>query len=259
MALLLEGKVAVITGAGAGIARAATKVFVREGAKVLAADISGAERDTVAEVGRDAVAFHCDVTEETEVVSMIAAAVDEWGRIDAILNVAGSTGAVAGLRGASGGEGTHHEVTMAEYDHFMDVNLRGVLLCQQYAIRAMVKNGGGAIVNFSSVGGLNAEEMAASAYMAAKAGVHAITKAAAVQYGRDGIRANVIAPGFTVTEIMSGMSAEMLNEMSAKTALGRPGRPDDAAEVAAFLASDRAAFVTGTIIPVDGGWSAKLA
>jgi NAD(P)-dependent dehydrogenase (short-subunit alcohol dehydrogenase family) len=109
------------------------------------------------------------------------------------------------------------------------------------------------------VGGLNAEEMASSAYMAAKAGVHAITKAAAVQYGRQGIRANAIAPGFTLTEVMSGISPEMLETMVEKTALGRAGQSDDAAELAAFLVSDRAAYITGTVIPVDGGWSAKLA
>jgi NAD(P)-dependent dehydrogenase (short-subunit alcohol dehydrogenase family) len=245
---LLDGKSAVITGAGLGIAKAAAKVFVREGANVLAADISGAEKDTAAELGPDVVAFHCDVTKEPEVASMIAAAVKEFGRIDAMLNVAGTVGARQ-----------LPEVTMEEFDHLIDVNLRGMLLGQQYAIRAMLQTGGGAIVNFSSVGGLNAEEMASSAYMAAKAGVHAITKAAAVQYGRQGIRANAIAPGFTLTEVMSEISPEMLETMVEKTALGRAGQSHDAAELAAFLVSDRAAYITGTVIPVDGGWSAKLA
>jgi NAD(P)-dependent dehydrogenase (short-subunit alcohol dehydrogenase family) len=255
---LLDGKVAVITGAGSGIARAATGVFVREGARVLAADISGAEKDTAATVGHGVVPFRCDMTKELEVEAMIAAAMEEFGRVDAMLNVAGSVGSRAHSRGLPDA-GREYEVTMAEYDHLMDVNLRGVLLGQQYAIRAMLKTGGGAIVNFSSVGGLNAEEKAASAYMAAKAGVHAVTKAAAVQYGRMGIRANVIAPGFTLTEAMSAISPETLSEMTAKTALGRAGRPHEAAEVAAFLASDRASYVTGAVIPVDGGWSAKLA
>jgi NAD(P)-dependent dehydrogenase (short-subunit alcohol dehydrogenase family) len=245
---LLDGKAAVITGAGLGIAKAATKVFVREGARVLAADISGAEKDTAAELGPGVVAFHCDVTRESEVASMIAAAVQEFGRIDAMLNIAGTVGARQ-----------LPEVTMEEFDHLIDVNLRGMLLGQQYAIRAMLETGGGAIVNFSSVGGLNAEEMASSAYMAAKAGVHAITKAAAVQYGRQGIRANAIAPGFTLTEVMNGISPEMLETMVEKTALGRAGQSDDAAELAAFLVSDRAAYITGTVIPVDGGWSARLA
>jgi NAD(P)-dependent dehydrogenase (short-subunit alcohol dehydrogenase family) len=245
---LLDGKSAVITGAGLGIAKAATKVFVREGANVLAADISGAEKDTAAELGPNVVAFHCDVTKESEVASMIAAAVKEFGRIDALLNVAGTVGARQ-----------LPEVSMEEFDHLIDVNLRGMLLGQQYAIQAMLQTGGGAIVNFSSVGGLNAEEMASSAYMAAKAGVHAITKAAAVQYGRQGIRANAIAPGFTLTEVMSGISPEMLETMVEKTALGRAGQSHDAAELAAFLVSDRAAYITGTVIAVDGGWSAKLA
>ncbi|MGO9501842.1 MAG: SDR family NAD(P)-dependent oxidoreductase [Streptosporangiaceae bacterium] len=245
---LLEGKVAVITGAGSGIARAATMVFVREGAKVVAADVSGAERNTATEVGPRVLPFHCDVTKESDVAAMITAAVSEFGRVDAMLNVAGTVGSRQ-----------LPEVTMAEYDHLMDVNLRGVLLGQQYAVRAMLQSGGGAIVNFSSVGGLNAEAMASSAYMAAKAGVHAITKAAAVQYGQRGIRANVIAPGFTLTETMSGIAPEKLSEMCAKSALNRAGQPHEAAELAAFLVSDRASYITGVVIPVDGGWSAKLA
>jgi NAD(P)-dependent dehydrogenase (short-subunit alcohol dehydrogenase family) len=245
---LLEGKNAVITGAGSGIAKSATEVFVREGAKVLAADISGAEKKTAAEVGPHVIPFHCDVTKESDVAAMFVAALQEFGTIDVLLNVAGSIGTRQ-----------FPEVTMEEYDLLMDVNLRGMLLCQQYAIRAMLESGGGVIVNFSSVGGLNAEETASSAYMAAKAGVHAITKAAAVQYGRKGIRANVIAPGFTLTETNGGVSPERVRAISAKSALNRPGQPHDAAELAAFLASDRASYITGVVIPVDGGWSAKLA
>jgi NAD(P)-dependent dehydrogenase (short-subunit alcohol dehydrogenase family) len=245
---LLEGKHAVITGAGSGIAKSATEVFVREGAKVLAADISGAEKKTAAEVGPQVIPFHCDVTKESDVAAMFVAALHEFGTIDVLLNVAGSIGTRQ-----------FPEVTMEEYDLLMDVNLRGMLLCQQYAIRAMLESGGGVIVNFSSVGALNAEETASSAYMAAKAGVHAITKAAAVQYGRKGIRANVIAPGFTLTETNGGVSPERVRAISAKSALNRPGQPHDTAELAAFLASDRASYITGVVIPVDGGWSAKLA
>ena len=107
--------------------------------------------------------------------------------------------------------------------------------------------------------GVDCEDRAPVTYAAAKVGVHSITKAFAVQYAARGIRANVIAPGFAYTEIMEAMDPDVLREMSAKSAMGRPGRPEEQATVAAFLASDRASFVTGTIIPVDGGWSARLA
>jgi NAD(P)-dependent dehydrogenase (short-subunit alcohol dehydrogenase family) len=141
----------------------------------------------------------------------------------------------------------------------MPVNLKGVLLCMKHAIPAMLKTGGGAIVNVSSVSAINVEGRSPVMYMGAKAGVHAITKAVAVEYGRQGIRANVIAPGFTLSEKnREGVPAEILRDMSGKSALGRAGEPIEQAEVAAFLASDRASFVTGTIIPVDGGWSARL-
>ena len=127
------------------------------------------------------------------------------------------------------------------------------------AVRAMLPTGGGAIVNVTSVGALNAEARAPIPYAAAKAGVHALSKAYAVEYAAGGIRVNVIAPGFTVTEYTGQASPEVLREMGAKAAMGRAGRPVEQAEVAAFLASDRASFVTGVVIPVDGGWSARLA
>jgi NAD(P)-dependent dehydrogenase (short-subunit alcohol dehydrogenase family) len=245
---MLDDKIAVITGAGQGIGKAAAEVFVREGASVLAVDISGAENDTAVQLGETVVPHHADMSSEREIVALFGAALDRFGRVDALLNVAAVHG---GRRGEL--------LSLDEYDAMMPLNLRGLLLSMKYGVEAMLKNGGGTIVNVSSVGSLNVEDRVAAMYMSTKAAMNSLTKAVAVEYGPQGIRANAIAPGFTLTETTRQAPADVLRQLGRKAVLGRPGEAREQAEVAAFLASDRASFLTGAIIPVDGGWSARLA
>jgi NAD(P)-dependent dehydrogenase (short-subunit alcohol dehydrogenase family) len=241
--------VAVITGAGAGIGEVCAGLFVSEGAQVLAADVSGRQAEVAAALGPSVSPFQVDVRREDDIEAMFARAVEEFGRVDILVNVAGNPGARRGP-----------EVTVEEYEDLTSVHLRGTLLCDKHAVRAMSAGGsGGAIVNFSSVASLNADEQISSVYSAAKAGINSITKSFAVQYGPQGIRANAVAPGFTLSTKNLVVPPEVARELSNRAALRRPGQPEEQARVAAFLASDRASFVTGVIIPVDGGWSARLA
>lgn len=244
---LLEGKVAVITGAGSGMAKASVRLFAAEGAKVLAADISGAEKDTAAEVGDAVAPFHCDVTREADVEATMRAAVEQFGRLDCVLNVVGVADGILLT-----------DVTMEQYDRTMDIDLRGVFLGMKHGIRTMLELGnGGSIVNWSSIGGLNSA-IATSVYGAAKAGVISLTKTGALEYARKHIRVNCICPGYIKTEGM-GAGLDDYPNAAKGTPLGRLGQPHEVAEMAAWLCSDRASFVTGAVIPVDGGRSAAVA
>jgi NAD(P)-dependent dehydrogenase (short-subunit alcohol dehydrogenase family) len=246
----LDGKVAVVTGAGSGMGRATSRAFVREGARVLGVDISGREKETADELGDAFVPHSADVTIEADVEGMIAAAQERFGRLDIVCNVAGI-----------GGPQRLGEVTMDEYDRIMDVNLRGVMLGTKHAINAFKGSGGGVILNWASAAGVNASRLPVSVYSASKAGVIAFTKAAAVEYGKYGVRANVIMPGGLILTEMSGgpEAAERWPQLVKGVPLERACEPEEIAELATFLASERAPFISGAVIPIDGGQTAVLA
>jgi NAD(P)-dependent dehydrogenase (short-subunit alcohol dehydrogenase family) len=245
---LLAGKVAVVTGAGKGIGRVIARAFVAEGAKVLASDFTGDQDATAAELGDAAVAFQADVTREDEIEAMFASALATFGRVDASIHVAGNPGG----RWAD-------EITAEEFDAFIQTHLKGMMFCCKHAVRAMLPTGGGAIVNFSSTASINYDPLISFAYSSAKAGINSLTKGFAGKYGAQGIRVNAIAPGFTLSEKNLAAPPAILESLTARAALGRAGLPEEQANVALFLASDLSSFVTGVTIPVDGGWTAKLA
>jgi NAD(P)-dependent dehydrogenase (short-subunit alcohol dehydrogenase family) len=245
---LLEEKVAVITGAGSGMGKASAELFAQEGAQVLALDVSGKEQDTAAALGDAVIAAHCDVSNENEVSAAFDLAMSSFGRVDAVLNVAGISGTPTPL----------HELTMDAYNAVLNVNLRGVFLGIKYGVRAMLAGErGGSIVNWSSIGG-NLAFPGAGLYCASKAGVIGVTRVAALDYAMSGIRVNAICPGFADTPMNSDILRQM-PELSTKQPIGRASTAEEVADMAVYLCSDRAVSVNGAIIPVDGGWANKVA
>lgn len=245
---LLAGKVAVVTGAGKGIGRVIAKTFAVQGAKVLVSDFTGDQDATAAELADAAVAFQADVTREDEIEAMFASALATFGRVDVSIHVAGNPGG----RWAD-------EITVEEFDAFTQTHLKGMMFCCKHAVRAMLSTGGGAIVNFSSAASINYDPLISFAYSSAKAGINSLTKGFAGKYGAQGIRVNAIAPGFTLSEKNLAAPPAILKSLTSRAALGRAGLPEEQANVALFLASDLSSFVSGVTIPVDGGWTAKLA
>ncbi|HEV3111716.1 MAG TPA: glucose 1-dehydrogenase [Candidatus Binataceae bacterium] len=245
--MLLKGKIALITGAGAGIGRAAALAFAREGARLVVADIVAADETAamVRAAAGDVLAIKCDVSSSAEVEALIGKAVSTYGRIDSAFNNAGIESRVSNTA----------DITEAEFDRQIAVNLKGVWLCLKYELPQMVKQGVGAIVNTSSGAGI-AGAQGWSAYSAAKHGVVGLTRCAALEYARAGIRVNALCPGPIDSPMGKRIAAEnpgYKDLLIAHTPNGRLGRPEEVAEAAVWLCSDAASLVNGSILPVDGG------
>jgi NAD(P)-dependent dehydrogenase (short-subunit alcohol dehydrogenase family) len=250
----MQGRVAVVTGAGEGQGKAAALLFAAEGARVVAADISGKQEETAAEADGDVVPVQCDVSVPAQVEAMVRTAVSQFGRLDVLCNVAGI---------ALGG-GMIGDDDPDAWDRVQAVNLKGVFLGIKYGAPAIVASGGGSILNWGSIGGIISSGMSPG-YSASKAGVISLTKNAAIQYSPRGVRVNCILPGFVLTPMIGKgrpqaspeAREQMLAAMRAKALLGRETTAEEIAGVALWLVSPAADFITGVALPVDGGWSIR--
>src|SRR5713101_5871674 len=249
MAGWLAGKVALVTGAGSGIGRASALAFSREGAKVIVADVvvEGGEETVsmIKKTGGEALFVRADVSKATEVATLISTAVATYGRLDCAHNNAGIEGAAA----------TTVECTEESWDHIITINLKGVWLCMKYEIPQMLKQGAGAIVNTSSGAGLIGLPRS-GAYVASKHGVVGLTKTAALEYAKAGIRVNAVCPGVIDTPMVQRIP-ELIEAFTAAEPIGRLGKPEEIAEAVVWLCSDAASFVTGHAMAVDGGYVAQ--
>ncbi len=248
---LFHEKVALVTGAASGIGRAAALAFSREGAAVVVSDLhlTGAEATAamIVESGGEALAAACDVARRADVENLVAQTVHTFGRLDFAFNNAGIGGALGML----------HQKTEAEWDDVLAVNLKGVWLCLRSEVQAMQASGGGAIVNMASAAGLVGFR-GASAYSASKHGVIGLTKTAALEYARSKIRINAVCPGFTDTPMVASMleAAPELADSVRGNPLRRLGTPEETAEAVIWLCSDKASFITGQALAIDGGLTA---
>ena len=251
----LENKTALVTGAGSGIGRATSLALAREGARVVVSDINaeGAEAtlSVIKERGGEGVFLHADVSKAADVEALVTGVIQTYGRLDCAYNNAGIEGYM---------EGRLHEYPEDIWDRLIDINLKGVWLCLKYEIPRMLEQGGGAIVNTASAAGLVGSRRLA-AYVASKHGVVGLTKAAALEYARDGIRVNAVCPGIIDTPMMDRLIAGRQDDYEAtiptRQPVGRLGTPEEIAEAVAWLCSDAASLVTGIAMSVDGGFTAQ--
>lgn len=254
----LEGKIAVITGSGSGMGKAMAQLFTAEGARVVLADISGKQDEVAAAINQAAsssganelraIGVKCDISNEADVRNMIATAEEQFGRLDILCNNAGFGGPMGALA----------DQTLETWERVHNTNIKGAFLGMKYGIQSMLKTGGGAIVNTTSASGVIGWKHH-SVYGAAKAGVNTLTKTAALDYSDQNIRINAIAPGTMWTGLVE--ASQEFDEPPADypqlagIPLGRWGLAKDIAYAALYLACDESAYVTGAILPVDGGYS----
>ena len=252
---MLEGKSALVTGGASGIGRATALAFAREGAWVAVADLTpeGAQR-TVAAIeaqGGQAVAVACDVTDDSAVEAMVAAAVNAFGGLDCAFNNAG----IAPFQVNAGGQKIA-DVAPEAWGRILDVNLTGVWRCLRHEVAQMRRQGtGGAIVNTASVGGLVGLRTS-SAYATAKHGVVGLTRVAAVDHAEENIRVNAVCPGYIETPMTEDTMRRRGESIMARVPMARMGRPEEIAEAVVWMCSERAGFVTGVAWAVDGGYTA---
>jgi NAD(P)-dependent dehydrogenase (short-subunit alcohol dehydrogenase family) len=245
-----KDRVVLVTGSGSGIGRSIALLFASEGAKVVVADVvaQGAEETVsmIKKTGGDAISIKTDVTKGAEVEALINKAVQTYGRLDCACNNAGVVGDI----------GSTAEGTEENWDRVIRINLKGVWLCMKYEILQMLKQGGGAIVNIASVEGL-VGFLNHSPYNASKHGVLGLTKSAALEYAKAGIRINAVCPGSTRTPLVVRLAKEKPEFVEAATAahpIGRMAEPEEMAAAVLWLCSDAASFVIGHPLVVDGGY-----
>lgn len=246
-----DGKVAVVTGAGSGIGRATALRFARDGASVVVADVDDeGGQDTVDEItgaGGAATYVRTDVSEDADVARLVATAQEDFGGLDVAVNNAGILGHFAPAA----------DIPLEEFDRIMAVNVRGVFLGIKHELPAIAARGGGAIVNTASAAGYLAQPFAA-AYTASKHAVVGLTKTAALDHARSGVRINSVCPGGVVTNIAAHLDLSAAADAPDPHPLGRSAQPDELANAIAWLASDEASFVIGSNVVVDGGLTLKL-
>jgi len=249
MAGMLEGKIAFVTGGAGGIGAATARAFAAEGAKVAVADLKAAEgtAQAIRDAGGEAYAVSLDVTDEAAVNAAVDGVVERWGRLDIAFNNAG----------VSLEDLTTPWDSVALYDKVVAVNQRGVMLCMAAELRHMARQGAGAIVNTASVAGMTG--LAGAGYCGSKHAVVGLTRSAAMRYATEGIRVNCVCPGAIVTpmtesEALSDQSRAFMAQMHP---MNRMGRAEEIADGVVFLASDRASFITGHPLAIDGGYLAR--